>query len=334
MTYLDNNGWRVRGDSGQKVVALGGGHGLSATLRALRHLTHNLTAVVTVADDGGSSGRMREEMPILPPGDLRMALASLCEDTEWGLTWRDVMQHRFDSSGPLAGHALGNLLIAGLWQLLNDPVEGLDWVAKLLGAHGRVLPMASVPLEIEADVLHEGSLALVRGQSAVAKAPGQVDSVRISPADPPVPSGVTEAIHEADWVVLGPGSWYTSVLIHMLVPELHRALATTNAHRALIMNLAPHTDETGEMSSADHVRALAQYAPDFKLDVIIADPTAIDDVDDLILAGQALGARVILRQIRTGDGKAHHDPLRLAAVLRDAFDGFLGEVGHHEDWLV
>lgn len=334
MSYLDTAGWRVRGDSGQAIVALGGGHGLSATLRALRHLTHNLTAVVTVADDGGSSGRLREEMEILPPGDLRMALASLCEDTEWGLTWRDLMQHRFESTGSLNGHALGNLLITGLWQLLDDPVVGLDWVAKLLGAHGRVLPMASVPLEIEADVRCEDGLRVVHGQSLVAKAPGVVEAVRICPENPPVPVEVIDAIRDADWVVLGPGSWYTSVLPHMLVPDLHRALATTDAHRALILNLAPRTEETADMSSADHVRVLAEYAPDFKLDVVIADPTAIDDVDDLIAAAQTMGARVLLRQIRTGDGRPHHDPLRLAAVLRDAFDGFLGEVGRHEDWLV
>lgn len=334
MSYLDTAGWRVRGDSGQSIVALGGGHGLSATLRALRHLTHNLTAVVTVADDGGSSGRLRDEMDILPPGDLRMALASLCEDTEWGLTWRDVMQHRFDSTGPLAGHALGNLLITGLWQILDDPVAGLDWVAKLLGAHGRVLPMASVPLHIEADVRYQDTLQTIHGQSSVAQAQGVVEQIRLLPDNPPVPVEVTDAIRDADWVVLGPGSWYTSVLTHMMVPDLRRALVTTDAHRALILNLASKTDETAGMTSADHVRVLAQYAPDLKLDVLIADPTAADDVDDLILAAQAMGARVILRQVRTGDGKPHHDPLRLAAVLRDAFDGFLGEVGEHEEWLV
>ena len=152
MPYLDAAGWVQRGESGQNIVALGGGHGLSATLRALRHITRALTAVVTVADDGGSSGRLRQEMPILPPGDLRMALASLCEESEWGLTWRDVMQLRLDTTGPLNGHALGNLLISGLWQLLEDPVEGLDWVGRLLGAQGRVLPMSSTPIDIEADM--------------------------------------------------------------------------------------------------------------------------------------------------------------------------------------
>ncbi|MBS5340956.1 MAG: YvcK family protein, partial [Actinomyces sp. oral taxon 181] len=143
----------------------------------------------------------------------------------------------------------------------------------------------------------------------------------------------TDAISEADWVVLGPGSWYTSVIPHLLVPDLHRALVTTEAHRALILNLERQRGETESMTTADHVRAIAQYAPSFKLDVVIADPTTTDDIDDLAEAADALGARVLLRQVRTGDGEAHHDPLRLAAALRDAFDGFLGEVGRSETWL-
>src|SRR3954463_14865218 len=140
-------------NEGPRVVALGGGHGLAASLAALRHLTDRLTAVVTVADDGGSSGRLRREFGVLPPGDLRMALSALCDDGEWGRLWRDVLQHRFASAGALNGHALGNLLIVTLWELLDDPVAGLDWVGGLLGARGRVLPMAAVPLDIEAQVL-------------------------------------------------------------------------------------------------------------------------------------------------------------------------------------
>ena len=311
MTYVDAAGWMQRGDSNNRVVALGGGHGLSATLRALRHITRQLTAVVTVADDGGSSGRLRSEMPILPPGDLRMALASLCEETEWGLTWRDVFQMRLKTSGPMDGHAVGNIVIAGLWQLLDDPVEGLDFVGRLLGAQGRVLPMSVDPLSIEADMDDNGRHYTVKGQSKVAIAPGTVEAVRLTPAKPRVPAAVTEAISEADWVVLGPGSWYTSVIPHLLVPELHRSLVTTEAH----------------------VRVIARYAPSFKLDVVIADPTTTDDIDDLAEAADALGARVLLRQVRTGDGEPHHDPLRLAAALRDAFDGFLGEVGRSETWL-
>ena len=333
MTYVDAAGWMQRGESNNRVVALGGGHGLSATLRALRHITRQLTAVVTVADDGGSSGRLRAEMPILPPGDLRMALASLCEETEWGLTWRDVFQMRLKTSGPMDGHAVGNIVIAGLWQLLDDPVEGLDFVGRLLGAQGRVLPMSTDPLSIEADMNDNGRRYTVKGQSKVAIAAGDVEAVRLSPVEPKVPAAVTDAISEADWVVLGPGSWYTSVIPHLLVPDLHRALVTTVAHRALILNLERQRGETESMTTADHVRAIAQYAPSFKLDVVIADPTTTDDIDDLAEAADALGARVLLRQVRTGDGEAHHDPLRLAAALRDAFDGFLGEVGRSETWL-
>ena len=333
MTYVDAAGWMQRGDSNNRVVALGGGHGLSATLRALRHITRQLTAVVTVADDGGSSGRLRSEMPILPPGDLRMALASLCEETEWGLTCRDVFQMRLKTSGPMDGHAVGNIVIAGLWQLLDDPVEGLDFVGRLLGAQGRVLPMSVDPLSIEADMDDNGRYYTVKGQSKVAIAPGTVEAVRLTPAKPRVPAAVTEAISEADWVVLGPGSWYTSVIPHLLVPELHRSLVTTEAHRALILNLSRQRGETDTMTTADHVRVIARYAPSFKLDVVIADPTTTDDIDDLAEAADALGARVLLRQVRTGDGEPHHDPLRLAAALRDAFDGFLGEVGRSETWL-
>jgi len=132
-----------------KVVALGGGMGLSASLAALRRITGDLTAVVTVADDGGSSGRLRDELGVLPPGDLRKALAALCGDDDWGQTWARVIQHRFQSQGDLHEHAVGNLLIVALWEQLGDHVQALDLVGKLLGAHGRVLPMSAVPLELQ-----------------------------------------------------------------------------------------------------------------------------------------------------------------------------------------
>ncbi len=133
-----------------KVVALGGGMGLSASLAALRRITGDLTAVVTVADDGGSSGRLRNELGVLPPGDLRRALAALCGDDDWGHTWARVIQHRFQSQGDLHEHAVGNLLIVALWEQLGDHVQALDLVGRLLGAHGRVLPMSAVPLELQA----------------------------------------------------------------------------------------------------------------------------------------------------------------------------------------
>jgi 2-phospho-L-lactate transferase/gluconeogenesis factor (CofD/UPF0052 family) len=169
------------GSSGPRVVALGGGHGLAATLRALRRVTDDVTAVVAVSDDGGSSGRLRQEFDVVPPGDLRMALAALCGDDTWGRTWSRVVQHRFAGTGDLAGHSLGNLLITALWEETGDIVTGLDWVAALLGAHGRVLPVATVPLQVVAEVrgLHPDDPSVVErveGQVEVATTPGDVVS--------------------------------------------------------------------------------------------------------------------------------------------------------------
>ena len=326
----------VRGGIGPAVVALGGGHGLYASLSALRLMSDRLTAVVTVADDGGSSGRLRDEMDVLPPGDLRMALSALCDDSDWGRTWRDVLQHRFHSAGSLDQHAVGNLLIVALWELLGDPVSGLDWVGRLLGARGRVLPMSAVPLAIEADLVGipgvpgtgEGDeeVRVVRGQSAVAVAPGRVRQVRLVPSDPPACPEAVAAVDAADWVVLGPGSWFTSVMPHLLVPELSAALHRTSARRCVTLNLRPAGDPGG-MTCFEHLCALQDHAPDLRIDVVIADPEAIEDIDALQVKARQMGAEVLLRQVNMGDGTPRHDPLRLAAAYRDAFAGFLGDVG-------
>ncbi|MGC5166170.1 gluconeogenesis factor YvcK family protein [Luteimicrobium sp. DT211] len=309
------------------VVALGGGHGLSASLAALRLLSEQLTAVVTVADDGGSSGRLRAELGVLPPGDLRMALSALCDDSEWGRTWRDLLQHRFSSDGELDHHAVGNLIIVALWQILGDTVEGLDWVGRLLGVHGRVLPMSSVPLEIEADCRVDGELVTVRGQSRVAKAPGPIEELRMEPSDAAACAETIDAVRAADWVVLGPGSWYTSVITHLLVPDLAAALHETSARRCVTLNLEPEVGETDGLGPTEHLELLHRYAPDLRVDAVVADPTAVDDTDRLARAADRMGARLLLRQVSRGDGSARHDPLRLASAYQDAFDGFWGDVG-------
>jgi uncharacterized cofD-like protein len=303
------------------VVALGGGHGLAASLGALRHLTDQLTAVVTVADDGGSSGRLRRELGVLPPGDLRMALAALCADGEWGSTWRDVLQHRFASHGELHNHSVGNLLIVALWELLGDSVEGLDWVGRLLGARGRVLPMSSVPLDIEATVVgldpaDPFAEQVVRGQSRVAGTRGDVRSVRLVPTDPPACAEAVEAVHSADWVVVGPGSWFTSVMPHLLVPDLRDALCRTTAKRLVTLNLTTE-DETSELSSADLVDTLTQHAPSFRADVVLADPTSVTRRDELERAAGRLGARLLISDVAEPGRQGVHDPLRLAAAYRD-----------------
>lgn len=301
------------------VVAFGGGHGLAASLSALRQLTHRLTAVVTVADDGGSSGRLREEFPILPPGDLRMALAALCGDDEVGRAWAEVLQSRFPGNGPTGGHAIGNLLIAGLWQQLADPVAGLDMVASMLHVEGRVLPMAAVPLVIEADVIggdptRPDEVAVVVGQEAVALATGDISDVRLSPNDPPAVPEALAAIQAADYLVLGPGSWYSSVIPHVLVPELLEAIQSSRAARILTLNLVPTEDETPAYTASRHIEVLAEHAPGLRLDTVLADPTFAMGDPHLAAYVASLGARLVVAPVRMRDGSPRHDPHLLASV--------------------
>ncbi|WP_203566841.1 gluconeogenesis factor YvcK family protein [Aestuariimicrobium ganziense] len=303
------------------VVALGGGHGLAASLSALRRLTDRLTAVVTVADDGGSSGRLRDEFDCLPPGDLRMALAALCGDNHDGRAWADVLQYRFGGEGDLSGHSMGNLLIAGLWQQLGDPVAGLAMVGELLGIRGRVLPMSLSPLTIEADVVgldpqRPDELATLVGQATVAKTRGGVQQVRLVPGRPTACLDAVGAVREADHVVLGPGSWFTSVIPHLLVPELAEAIIESSAQRILVLNIAP-ADETAGFSPARHLEALADHAPRLRLDVVLADEQFADSDPHLSAYATSLGARLVVADVAMRDGSPRHDPLRLASAFAD-----------------
>jgi uncharacterized cofD-like protein len=310
-----------------KVVALGGGHGLFASLSALRRVTRQLTAIVTVADDGGSSGRLRRDFGVLPPGDLRMALAALCGDDAWGTTWSRVVQHRFTGGGGLGGHAVGNVLIVALWELLGDTVQGLDWVGRLLGAHGRVLPMASVPLDLVAEVAglnpaEPDEVTLVRGQAECASTTGRVRSVSLIPADPPACPEAIAAVREADWVVFGPGSWFTSVLPHLLVPELAGALITTPARRLVALNLVPQPGETDGFSPHTHLEVLAEHAPELTVDVVLADRgAAAGSAAELEKAAAMLGGRLVLTELAMRDGSPRHDPRRLAGAFAEIFEG-------------
>jgi uncharacterized cofD-like protein len=301
------------------VVALGGGHGLAAALKALRRVTARPTAVVTVADDGGSSGRLRRELGVLPPGDLRMALAALCGDDEWGQTWADVLQHRFAGHGDMRGHVVGNLLIVSLWEQLGDHVAALDWVGRLLGASGRVLPMALTPLVMTAqirgvDPAAPDEVTTVRGQVEVATSAGTIQSVALDPPDPaPCPEAVL-AVRAADWVVLGPGSWYTSVIPHLLVPDLCRAVVDTRGKVIVVLNLAPQDGETPGFAPADHLAALLEYAPDLRVHTVLADVRSVRDPGSLETAVKEAGARLVLADIAASDGSARHDPVKLAAA--------------------
>jgi len=303
------------------VVALGGGHGLAASLQALRRVTPHLTAVVGVSDDGGSSGRLREEFGIVPPGDLRMALAALCGDDTWGSTWARVLQHRFASQGELDGHSLGNLLITALWEETQDLVEGLDWVARLLDAKGKVLPLCIEPLEIVASVkTNSGELIEVRGQVQVATTPHEIQAIQLVPEQPKVCLQAVAAVRNADVVVLGPGSWYTSVLTHFQVAQMAQALHETTATKILAINLRPQTGETDGYSAGRYLEVLATSFPNFHLDYVLADPDHVGDLKELTRMAAAAGAKLELAKLAKPQGPSdQHDPALLASAFTSIF---------------
>lgn len=310
-----------QGTRAPRVVAFGGGHGLAAALGAWRRLTPDVTAVVTVADDGGSSGRIRREMPVLPPGDLRMALTALAGEGHREQELAALLQHRLGGTGGLAGHSVGNLLLTGLVELHGgDTVRALDELAALLGACGRVLPMADVPLDLVAQVEpvdreDPEQVRTIRGQVAIATTPGRVRQIRLSPQDPPVNPAVLEAIAAADVVSLGPGSWYTSVLPHLLVPQLRAALTAAAAKVVVVLNLEPQPGETDGFSPQEHVSVLQAHLGGVPLHSVVADADSVVDRRGLLSAVRSCGAELVLAQVAEPDGAPRHDPVRLSVAL-------------------
>lgn len=309
------------------IASLGGGHGLYQTLVAARLCQpERITAIVTVADDGGSSGRIRRELSLIPPGDLRMALAALARDDEPGRMWAQTLQHRFGGNGALAGHAVGNLLIAGLTEVLGSEQQALDTVAGLTGSHGRVLPVCEQPLDIEADVsgLDDDPRIMrqVRGQVAVATTPGSVRRVRLIPEFPDANPLVLDAIGDADLITLGPGSWFSSVIPHLLVPSVVDALNTSAARKVVVLNLSAEPGETAGFSWERHIHMLTQHAPSLRIDHVLVDDTITSTATErryLQRAAETLGAEIVFGDVREidGDGRAtdRHDPAKLCAAL-------------------
>jgi uncharacterized cofD-like protein len=329
-----------------RIVALGGGHGLHASLSALRLLDVDVTAVVTVADDGGSSGRIRRELGVLPPGDLRMALSALATGQltgngdpaadPAGLPWSTVLQHRMGGAGALAGHPIGNLLLTGLMELHDDAVTALDAVAGLVGARGRVLPMSARPLDLMAEVTSVDpddpvQFRRIRGQSAIAATSGRVQSVRLIPEDAPACPEAVQAILRADAVILGPGSWFTSVIPHLLVRGLAAALTQTDALLITVLNLEPQVGETDGFSPEEHLRVLHEHCPGLRADVVIADRDAVLDGRGLQSYAEGIGARLLLAPIAAAEARARHDPCKLSLALAEAagLNGIEGDGGLH-----
>ena len=279
------------------VAALGGGHGLAATLRAVQRYAASVTAIVSVADDGGSSGRLRETFGILPPGDLRKCLVALGDPQS---VWADAFEYRF-GAGELEGHPLGNLLLAGLAAVTRSWPDALDEAGRMVGAAGRVLPATLVPVVLKADT----AAGEVQGQAAVMRS-AAISGVSLVPPDAEAPPEAVEAILGADQVVIGPGSLFTSILAAATVPRLRDALAATRGRKVYVANLRPQVPETEGYDVADHVAALAAHG--VEVDVVVCDPSAI--------AVGRLTVPLVEADLERGDGVGH-DPAKLASVLAD-----------------
>lgn len=289
---------------GPRVVAIGGGHGLAATLRAARRYAGRITAVVSVADDGGSTGRLRETLGVVALGDLRRCLSALADETSMlGAS----LEYRFPA-GDLAGHPVGNVLLAGLAATAPDLVSALDEVARSVGAVGRVLPTSTEPVTL----IGTGALRHDRleGQTTVQNAEG-VSRVSLEPADPASPKAVVEAIEAADQIIVGPGSLFTSVLAAAIVPAVREALQDSTARRVYVCNLRPQPPETAGFTVADHVDALAAHG--VPVDVVLCH-----DGGELP-EGRPLRWERVVREIARPDGGIH-DPVLLGAALADLAD--------------
>ena len=290
-----------------RVVGIGGGHGLAASLRAARTYADEIDAVVTVADDGGSSGRLTRELGVPPPGDIRNCLVALAQNRELA----EVFQHRF-SSGALTGHTVGNLVIAGLTEATGDFAEAVARAGALLEAGGRVHPATTELVTLMAKV--DGGE--VKGQVAVARTKAPIQAVYVEPSEPRAHAGAVEAILSADQVVLGPGSLFTSLIATLLVPGIRTALQETTARRVFVCNTRMQKGETETLDGAGHVQSLIAHAGAFSVDTVVVQVPELPE-DGVVIDRRALeflGVEVIEADVARDDGG--HDAAALGRVLR------------------
>ena len=317
---------------GPSVVALGGGHGLAVTLSAVSRYAGQVTAVVSVADDGGSSGRLREFWPGPAPGDVRRCLLALAGDGPDEKLWAEVFDHRFER-GELAGHSLGNLVLVALSELTGNLATAAVEMGHLLGVKARVLPATSGPADICAEVETAGGVALMEGQANVTHSPVPVRRIWLKPEDPPAPDEVLSAIASADQVVLGPGSLFTSVLAVCAVPAIREVLAARAGGRVYVCNLAPQETETAGFDADEHLAVLAAHG--VVVDAVICDPMTrvgapasrglgVSDGSPRV----GLDAGIVLAAVANADGHSHN-PAFLAEVL----SALIREPARLESWV-
>lgn len=269
--FLNELATHRRLERGPKIVAIGGGHGLATLLRGLKSYTYNLTAVVTVADDGGSSGVLRRSLGILPPGDIRNCLAALSND-EALLT--QLFQYRFPSGeSSLEGHSFGNLFIYALSEIMGSFEEAVAESGKVLSVHGRVLPATLHDVRLVADVALPFAVSEVRveGESQIPEFPGRVNRVWLEPNSPPAYPEVIRALLSADLIVIGPGSLFTSILPNLLVPDIASAIRASRALKIFVCNVTSQPGETDGFTCGDHVRALVDHAGEGLFDILLVN---------------------------------------------------------------
>jgi len=310
---------------GPKIVAIGGGTGLSTLLRGLKQYSSNITAIVTVADDGGSSGRLRREMGILPPGDIRNCIAALA-DEEKLLT--ELFQYRFHAGDGLSGHSFGNLFISAMTEITGDLEQAIDASAKVLAIRGKVLPATLTDVSLWAK-LADGRI--IEGESKITEAMGQIRQIGCHPADPVALPAALAAIKEADYIIIGPGSLYTSIIPNLLVPAIRQALAQVTVPRVYVCNIMTQPGETDNYSVADHIRAIEKVCEERIFDAVLAQRTAPSPQSLQLYAQEhshpvfldreevgKMGYRIVLANVMAEDevtAKVSHDPQRLARVL-------------------
>ena len=310
---------------GPKIVVIGGGTGLSTLLRGLKQYSSNITAIVTVADDGGSSGRLRREMGILPPGDIRNCIAALA-DEEKLLT--ELFQYRFHTGDGLSGHSFGNLFISAMTEITGDLEQAIDASAKVLAIRGKVLPATLTDVSLWAK-LADGRI--IEGESKITEAMGQIRQIGCHPADPVALPAALAAIKEADYIIIGPGSLYTSIIPNLLVPAIRQALAQVTVPRVYVCNIMTQPGETDNYSVADHLRAIEGVCEERVFDAVLAQRTAPSPQSLQLYAQEhshpvfldreevgKMGYRIVLANVMAEDevtAKVRHDPQRLARVL-------------------
>lgn len=311
-----------RRERGPRIVAIGGGHGLYSLLRGIKKYTRNLTAVVTVADDGGSSGKLRRSMGVPPPGDIRNCLAAMSDEEA---LLAQLFQYRFpEGEHGLQGHSFGNLLITALTEITGSFEEAVAESAKVLAVQGRVLPATLHDVRLVADIRLPDAISEVRvaGESHIPKIPGKINRVWLEPNAPPAFPGVIQSILAADLIVIGPGSLYTSILPNLLVPDILSALHASRALKILVCNLATQPGETDHFDARDHVRAIDEHVGSGFYDLVLVNQQTngtLPDGIEWVLPQEIsdIEGNVFLADLISEQDPGRHDPEKLAKILMD-----------------